>query len=60
MQKTLECHMFLMVSYWPPWTVEEGDVASFFVQDLGLALVSKTCPHRPQAFKTVNIAEAFP
>ena len=27
-----------MSSCWPPWTVEEGDVASLFVKDLGLAL----------------------
>ena len=27
-----------VASYWPPWTVEEGDLASFFVQDLGLGL----------------------
>ena len=35
-------------------TVEEGDTASFFLQDLGLALVAKTCPRRPQAFNKVN------
>ena len=44
---------------WPPWPVEEGDMASFFVQDLGLALVAKTCPHRPQAFETVHNGQAF-
>ena len=29
-----------LVSYWSPWTVEEGDMAAFFffVQDLGLTL----------------------
>ena len=34
--------------------------ASFFVNDLALALVAKTCPHRPQAFKRANNGEAFP
>ena len=29
-------------------------------QDLGRALVSKTCPHRPQAFEKVNHGQAFP
>ena len=46
-----------VVSYWPPWTVEEDDKRSLFfiVQGvLGLALVAKTCPHRPQALKKVN------
>ena len=42
--------------------MEEGDIASFFVQDLliGLTLVAKTCPHQPQAFKKVNNGQAFP
>ena len=31
-----------------------GSHGHFFVHDLGLALVAKTCPHRPQAF------QAFP
>ena len=41
--------IFTVVSYRPPSTVEEGDMATFFVQDLGLAPVAKTCFHRPQA-----------
>ena len=51
-----------LVSYWPPWTVEELDIAAVFVQHLGLALliVAKTCPHRPQSFKKVNNGQAFP
>ena len=39
--------------------MEEGDISSFFVQGLGLALVAKTCPHRPQAFKEANTCQAF-
>ena len=38
----------------------ERDIASFFVRDLGLALVAETCPHRPQAFKKVTIGQALP
>ena len=38
----------------------EGDIASFFVQDQGLALTTKMCHHRPQAFKTVNNGRGFP
>ena len=42
-------HVTYLLLFWPPWTVEEGKVASFFVQDLGRALVAATCPtdHRP-------------
>ena len=29
-------------------------------QNLGLALVAKTCPHRPQAFSKVNHGQALP
>ena len=39
------------VRYRPPWTVEEGGMTRFLVQDLRLALVVKTLPHRPQALK---------
>ena len=39
--------------------MEEGDIATFFAQDVGLALVVKTCPHRPQAFENVNNGQAF-
>ena len=34
-------------------------MASFFVQDLGLALVAKTCPDRPQQSQDYN-GQAFP
>ena len=34
---------------------------SFFVQDLGLVLVAKRCPQRPQAFQNeVNDGQALP
>ena len=51
-----------LLSCWPPWTVGDGGMSSFFVQGLGLALlkVAKSCPHRPQAFKKVNNGQAFP
>ena len=39
---------------------EESDMSTFFALDLGLALVAKTCPYRPQAFKKVNNGQAFP
>ena len=39
--------------------MEEGDTVSFFVKDLGLALAPKTCPDQSQAFKEVNISQAF-
>ena len=49
-----------LVSCWPPWTVKEGDIASFFlVQDLGLALAPKMCPDQSQTFKEVNNSQAF-
>ena len=51
----------ILVSFRPPWTVEEGDMASFVVQDLrALAPAAKTCPHRPQVFKNVNNGLALP
>ena len=31
----------------------------FFVEDLGLALVAKTCPHQPQAFKKAKKGQEF-
>ena len=39
--------------------MEEGDIASFFVKDLGLALAPKMCPDQSQAFKEVNNSRAF-
>ena len=39
--------------------MEEGDTASFFVKDLGLALAPKMCPDQSQAFKEVNNSRAF-
>ena len=40
--------------------MKEGDTASFFVKDLGLALAPKMCPDQSQAFKEVNDSKAFP
>ena len=37
-----------LVSCWPPRTTEEGDIASFLVAVLGLALVAKMCPDQSQ------------
>ena len=34
--------------------VEEGDIAIFFVKDVGLALAPKMCPDQSQTFKEVN------
>ena len=48
-----------MPTCWPPWTLEEGDMAFFFVTDLGLALAPKMCPDQSQAFKEVNDSQAF-
>ena len=42
------------VSCRPPRTVEEGNIASFFYGDLGLALASKMCPDQSQAFQKVR------
>ena len=57
------CNSNSKVTHWvscrPPWTVEEGDIASFFVKDLGLALAPKMCPDQSQAFKEVNNSNAF-
>ena len=33
--------------------------ATFFVEDLGLALAPKMCPDQSQAFKEVNNSQAF-
>ena len=43
-----------LVSCWPTWTVKEGDIAIYFVKDLGLALAPKNCPASSQLFKEVN------
>ena len=48
-----------LVSCCPSWTVEEGDIASFFVMDLGLALAPKMCLDQSQAFNEVNNRQAF-
>ena len=57
------CNIYSNVTYsvssWPPWTAEEGDIASFFVKDLGLALAPKMYPDQSQAFKEVNNSQAF-
>ena len=39
--------------------MEEGDIASFFVKDLGLALASKMCLDQSQTLIEVNNREAF-
>ena len=57
---TIYSNVTYSMSYWQPLTVGEDDMASCFVQDLGLALVPVTCPHRPQAFKKVNDDQALP
>ena len=46
-------YLHILASYSPPRAVnfKEGDMGTFFLQDLGLALVTNTCPHRPQAIK---------
>ena len=51
-------HTYL-VACRPPWTVEAGDIAVFFVKELGLALAPKTCPDQSQAFTEVNNNRAF-
>ena len=43
-----------LVSCWPQWTVEEDDIASFFVADLGLELAPKKCPDQFQTFNEVH------
>ena len=44
----------------PMRTIKEGDTANFFIQDLGLAPVAKTCPHRPQVIKkSINSTTRF-
>ena len=35
-------------------------MATFFFQELGLALVAKTSPHRPQPIEKVKNGQAFP
>ena len=39
--------------------MDDGDIAIFFVKDLGLALAPKMCPDQSQAFKEVNNSQAF-
>ena len=39
--------------------MEEGEIASFYVEDLGLALALKMCPDQSQAFEGVNNSLAF-
>ena len=39
--------------------MEEGDIASFFVEGLGLPLAPKMCPDQSPAFKEVNNSQAF-
>ena len=49
-----------LVSCWPPWTVAEGDMARFFVKDLGLALAPKMCPDQSQASKMLIRVRRLP
>ena len=37
----------------------EGDISSFFMKDLGLALAPKMCPGQSQTFKEVNNSQTF-
>ena len=37
-----------------------GRYGHFSLQDVGLVLVTKTCPHRPQAIKRAKNGETFP
>ena len=39
--------------------MDEDDIASFFVKDLGPALAPKMCPDQSRAFKEVNNSQAF-
>ena len=39
--------------------MEDGDVTSFFVDDLGLALAPNMCPDQSQAFEEVTTCQAF-
>ena len=39
--------------------MEEGDLASFLVNDLGLVLAPKICPDQSQAFDEVSNSQAF-
>ena len=50
---------YCLLSCWPPWTVDEDDIANFFVKDLGPALAPKMCPEQSQAFKEVNNSQPF-
>ena len=49
------------VSYWPPWTAEEGDVSSFFCcwgpRD---GASGEMRPDKPRAFENVNNSQLFP
>ena len=46
--------LHILVQYSPPQTVKERVAWPLFLQGLGLALVAKTRPHRPQAIKKAN------
>ena len=39
--------------------MEEDDISSFFVEELGLVVVPKLCRDQSQAFKDVNNSQAF-
>ena len=40
-----------LVSYRPPCTTEEGDIATFYLEAIGRALAAKMCPGQPRTFK---------
>ena len=40
--------------------MKEGYIATFYVQDLGLAPATKTCPHETHSFTKVNNGQEFP
>ena len=48
-----------LVSYWPSWTAEEGDIAVLLVQSLGLALAAKIYPDQSCEPKVENGSVGF-
>ena len=53
-------HRFVL--YFLLQIVKEGDMAAFFLQDLGLALpvVAKPCAHQPQVINKARHGQALP
>ena len=48
-----------MVSFWLPWTAEEGDTARILLKGLGFALGAKMRADQAQAFKEIKNSQAF-